>query len=54
MTDFLSRGSAEDIDKKLGDEQQLPQRFITLTGEMKIFLLILAYFGSDRTPSLPQ
>lgn len=52
--DFLSRGSAEDIDKQLGEEQQLPQTFVTLMEKMKVFLLILAYFGSDRNPSLPQ
>lgn len=59
MMNFFSKGIvvkviAEDSNKKVVEEQQLPQRFVTLKEESKISILTLAYFGFTRNPSFHQ
>lgn len=59
MMGFFPKGSvgkviAEDSNEQVVEEQQLPQRFVTLKKESKICILTLAYFGATRNPSLHQ
>lgn len=46
--------SAEDSNKQDVEDQQVPQRFVTLKQESKISILTLAYFGAIISPSLQQ
>jgi len=51
--DFFSKGSmgkviAEDSNKQVVEDQQLPQRFVILKVESKTCILTLAYFGATE------